>query len=149
MANSGFSLDFKGFLDLAEQISEVSEDLLRVAVENAFAASKEYVNAEVAKAMTASKYNFDGTGYSTGAAKASLQNVSAKPVEWSGTTASAYIGVDLQDALEMVFIMYGSPHTPKDKNIYNAIKVKGKHKKRVEEIQREEFNKVLGGALGG
>jgi hypothetical protein len=91
--------------------------------------------------------NFDGKGYSRGKAKRSLSLVKTMPVEWSGTVAKAYVGVRLRDALEVQFIIHGAPHTPKDTNLYNAIKVKGKHKKKVEEIQKEEFNKVIEEAL--
>ncbi len=147
MAKNNFSLNFDGFIDYAKQLGQLGEDYLQKAVDNAFNASKEYVNNEVAKAMDASRYNFDGTGYSRGKAKRSLSLVKTMPVEWTGTVAKAYIGVRMRDALEVQFIIYGAPHTPKDTNLYNAIKVKGKHKKKVEEIQKEEFNKVIEEAL--
>lgn len=150
MAKKGFSLDFDGFLDLAKDISNMGDAYLQQAVDNAFAKSKEYINAEVESAMDSSRYNFEaGKGYSQGKAKASLSKVEQKPVEWNGTVATAYIGVDLKDAPEMLFIIHGTPHMAKDKNLYNAIKVKGKHKKKVEEIQKEEFNKVIEEALNG
>lgn len=147
MAKSNFSLNFDGFLDYAKQLGELGGDKLQKAVDNAFTASKDYVNAEVGKAMDASKYNFDGKGYSKGKAKRSLSLVEDMPVEWTGTTAKAYIGVHMRDALEVAFIMYGTPHMKKDKKLYNAIKVKGKIKQKVEEIQKEEFNKVIEEAL--
>lgn len=147
MAKNNFSLNFDGFIDYAKQIGELGDDALKLAVDNAFSKSKEYVNDEVKKAMGASKYNFDGAGYSKGKAKKSLEEISEIPVEWTGTTAKAYIGVSLKDALEVAFIMYGTPHMAKDKQLYNAIKVKGKVKQKVEEIQKEEFNKVIEEAL--
>lgn len=145
MAKNNFSLGFEGFFDLARQIDELGEGYLQRAVENAFEASKNYVNDEVEKAMNTSKYNFDkGQGYSQGRAKKSLHQVEQMPVEWTGTVAKAYIGVDLKDALEVQFLMYGSPNTPvKDKKLYNAVKVKGKVKKEVERMQKEEFMKVI------
>lgn len=142
-----FSLDFDGFLDYARELSELGDDVLKKAVDNAFTASKEYINNEVSKAMDASRYNFDGTGYSQGKAKASLREVEAMPVEWNGTVAEAYIGVRTRDALEVLFLGYGTPHLAADTKLLNAIKVKGKHKKEVERIQKEEFNKVLEEAL--
>ena len=147
MAKNNFSLNFDGFIDYAKQLGNLGGDALQQAVDNAFTASKEYVNNEVSKAMDASRYNFDGKGYSKGKAKRSLRLVKDLPVEWSGTVAKAYIGVKMRDALEVHFIIYGAPHTPKDTNLYNAIKVKGKHKKAVERIQKEEFNKVIEEAL--
>ena len=61
MAKNNFSLNFDGFIDYAKQIGELGDDALKLAVDNAFSKSKEYVNDEVKKAMDASKYNFDGT----------------------------------------------------------------------------------------
>lgn len=145
--NNGFSLNFDGFLDLAREIDNLGEDALKKAVDNALTASKDYVNNEVLKAMDASKYHFDKTNYSKGKAKASLVKISNMPVKWTGTTAKAYIGVDLNDALEVAFIIYGTPHMKKDTKLYNAIKVKGNIKKEVEKIQKEEFNKVIEEAL--
>ena len=143
MAKTNFSLNFDGFLDFARQIDNLGDGALQRAVDNALTASKNYVNDEVLKAMDASRYNFDGTGYSQGKAKRSLKLVRNLPVEWTGSIASAYMGVRMRDALEVHFIIYGAPHTPKDNNLYNAIKVKGKHKKAVEEIQKNEFIKVI------
>ena len=147
MAKNNFSLDFNGFLDYAKELGNLGGNALKKAVDNAFTASKDYVNDEVGKAMDASKYNFDGTGYSKGKAKQSLNKIRQKPVEWTGDTAKAYIGVDLTEALEVVFIIHGTPHMKKDKKLYNAIKVKGNIKQKVEEIQKEEFNKVIEEAL--
>lgn len=145
----GFSLDFSGFLGLAEEIDQLGEGYLQKAVDNAFTVSKEYVNAEIEKAMNDSKYNFDGTGYSQGKTKASLGVIKQKPVEWDGTTAKAYIGVDLKEAPEILFLIHGTPHLTKDTKLYNAVKVKGKVKKEVERIQLEEFNKVIEEGLNG
>lgn len=140
----GFSLDFNGFLDLAREVDELGEGYLQEAVERAFTASKDYVNNEIESAMNASKYHFDGTGYSKGKAKASLNEIGKQPVKWNGTTASAYIGVDLSEAPEVLFIIHGTPHMAKDTKLYNAVKVKGNIKKEVERIQAEEFSKVIG-----
>lgn len=145
----GFSLDFDGFLDLAREIDELGEGALQLAVDRAFTRSKDYLNDQIEKAMDASPYHFDGTGYSKGKAKKSLAEVRRQPVEWNGTTARAYIGVDVHIAPELLFIIHGTPHMAKDKNLYNAVKCKGKYKKEVEQIQQEEFHKVLEEALSG
>lgn len=148
MAKSNFSLNFDGFLDFTREIDALGEGYLQKAVENAFTASKNYINEEVGKAMDASRYNFtEGKGYSKGKSKRSLEEVKQMPVEWNGSVASAYLGVRVRDALEVHFIIHGAPHTPKDTNLYNAIKVKGKYKKEVEKIQQEEFIKVIEEAL--
>lgn len=147
MAKKGFSLQFDGFLNLARDIDNLGDGYLQKAVDNAFTKSKEYVNNEVSKAMDDSRYNFDGKGYSRGKAKASLEEVQKKPVEWAGSVAKAYVGVRTSDALEVLFLSYGTPHLAADKKLQNAIKVKGKVKKEVERIQQEEFNKVIEEAL--
>lgn len=150
MAKNNFSLNFDGFLDLAEDIDNLGNGYLQKAVDNAFTASKDYVNSAVADAMEKSRFNFDlGQGYSRGKAKASLRKIEQMPVEWQGNIAKAYIGVSLRDALEMQFLIYGTPHITADTNLRNAIKVKGKYKKEVSNIQLEEFNKVIEEALNG
>lgn len=149
MAKKGFSLDFDGFLDLAREIDNMGEGLLHEAVDRAFTASKDFVNDEIEKAMDASKYHFDGTGYSKGKTKASLHKIEEMPVEWNGTVATARIGVDLKEAPEVLFIMNGTPHLAKDTKLHNAVKVKGAIKKEVERIQAEEFSKVLAEAQNG
>lgn len=148
MAKNNFSLDFDGFLDLAADIDNLGNGYLQKAVDNAFTASKDYVNSAVAAAMDQSRFNFNrGQGYSRGKAKASLSKIEKMPVEWQGTIAKAYVGVSLRDALEMQFLIYGTPHIAPDTNLRNAIKVKGKYKKEVSKIQLEAFNKVLEEAL--
>ena len=147
MAKNNFSLNFDGFMDLARDIDNLGEGYLQKAVDNAFSASKDYVNNEVSKAMDDSRYNFDGTGYSQEKAKQSLNEVAKMPVEWSGTVAIANIGVKTRDALEVLLLGYGTPHLAADPKLINAIKVKGKVKKEVEKIQSEEFNKVIEEAL--
>ncbi len=146
----GFSLDFNGFLDFAEAVDNLGEGYLKTAVDNAFTKSKDYVNDQIAKAMEASKYNFNaGEGYSQGEAKKSLARIIEMPVEWSGTTAQAYIGVDTNEALEVLFIIHGTPHMAADKKLYNAVKVKGKIQKEVERIQQTEFAKIIAEGVSG
>lgn len=148
MAKTNFSLNFDGFLDLAADIDNLGNGYLKKAVDNALTASKDYVNNAIDAGMETSKYNFNrGQGYSKGKAKASLDKVRAMPIDWQGTVAKAYIGVNLRDALEFAFIIYGTPHLAADTNLRNAVKVKGKYKKEVSQIQLNEFNKVIEEAL--
>lgn len=148
MPKTNFSLNFDGFLDLAADIDNLGNGYLKQAVTNAFTASKDYVNSAVDEAMSQSRYNFErGQGYSRGKAIKSLDFVRNMPVEWDGSIASAYIGVRLRDALEVQFLIYGTPHLTADTKLRNAIKVKGKYKKEVSKIQLEEFTKVIEEAL--
>lgn len=150
MAKTKFGLDFDGFLELAEQIDKMGEGLLRKATENALTKSKEQANQSIKEAMDKSPYNFKkggtnyaGKKYATGKAEASLSSISAKPVEWNGNEAIAYIGADLKESPELLILALGTPHLKADKNLNNAIKVKGKYRKEVSKIQQEEFLKVM------
>ena len=148
--NKGFSLDFNGFLDLAEEISEkYNDEWLLYAAEQALNKTKDYVNGEINKVVNgggASKWSFDkGVKYSQGKAKDSFNKVAQMPVKVEGKQVTAYAGFDLEEAPEVMLIVYGTPHMAKDKKLYNAVKVKGKVKKEVERIQKEVFNTVLNG----
>lgn len=151
MARKKFSLDFSDFLLLAERVSEAGgEAALRKATENALEKSKEIANAEVARAMEKSRYSFTaGVKGSKGRAVKSAAGVAADPVEWEGTTAKANIGVDLSEAPEVAILMYGSPHIKPDTQLRNAIKVKGKVRKKVDEAQALEFNAVMREVMEG
>jgi hypothetical protein len=147
--NKGFSIDFNGFLDLAEDISSISNETLLGATVKALDESRKIVNIAVGSAMKESQYNFKkGEGYSQGDARASLIEVSQMPVEVSGTVVTAYAGVDLEKAPEVLMLASGTPHLAKDKKLYNAIKVKGKVKEEVNEVQKDIFTEALKEALG-
>ena len=151
MAKGKFSLDFSGFLNLAERISEAGgEAALKKATENALAKSAEIANAEVEKAMNKSRYSFtSGVKGSKGRARKSAAKVAAAPVKWDGTAASAQIGVDLAEAPEVAILIYGTPHIKADTQLKNAIKVKGKVRKMVDEAQAVEFNAVINEIMEG
>ena len=143
--NKGFGLDFKGFLDFAEAIDELTNgEMLMQIVTQTLEKTKDYVNGEVEKALNSSKYSFEkGVKYSQGDARASFEKVRNMPVEVNGTVVTAYAGFDLEDAPEVLPLAYGTPHLEKDKNLYNAIKVKGKVKKQVEKLQAVAFTNAL------
>ena len=146
MAKNKFSLDFKGFLDLASEISEkYGDEWLLYATEQALDKSKIEVNVEIKKAMDSSRYHFNGGGYSKGKAMDSLMKVNDMPVEVNGTEVKAFIGVDLEEAPEAMMLALGTPHLGADKQLYNALKVKGRIRKKVDMIQSEVFHKVLNG----
>lgn len=149
MAKTKFSVDFKGFLDLAREIDELGEGYLKKATENALTKSKEYVNEQVIDALEKSPYNFKGTGRSHGITKKSAEKVASIPLEWQGTMAIDYVGVSWYDAPEATLLAYGTPHIKGDTNLKNALKVKGKVRKEVSRIQQEEFMKVLKEAQNG
>lgn len=147
--NKGFGLDFSGFLDLAEDISNIGNDLLLDVTAKALEASRDLVNIEIGKAMKNSKFSFKkGEGYSQGNARASLIEVDKMPVEVNGTTVTAYAGVDLEKAPEVLILaVHGSPHEAKDAKLHQAIAVKGKVRKQVNKLQEAIFNDALKEAL--
>lgn len=145
MAKNKFSLDFDEFLDFAYRIDELGgSDALKEATENALRESKMHAEIEIGKAMNNSPYSFRaGEKYSTGGVRKSFAEVAKMPVEWDGDVCKAFIGVDTEQEPEILFAMYGTPHMTGDNNLKNAIKVKGKYRKKIDEIQKYEFNKVL------
>lgn len=144
MAKNKFGLDFDGFLDLAKKVDELGDGYLQKATNNALTKSKEYVNGQVIEAMNASPYNFiAGQGRSKGRARASAEEVEKMPVEWDGTTAKAYLGVNLSKAPEAIILALGTPHIKPDTKLKNALRVKGKVQKEASRIQQEEFQKVI------
>ena len=137
-------LNFQGFLDLAEEIGKMGEGLLLKAVQESAKASKDYVNQEIAKAIDSSKYDFDGSGHSKGETKKSLQEISQMPVETTGTTVTAYAGIDLEKAPQgLILAIEGAPHKGKDTKLSQAVRVKGSIRKEVQKIQSETFYKIL------
>lgn len=144
MSNKNFSLNFDSFLDYARQLDELDEKYLRKATENALTKSQEYLNEKTEQAMQQSKFDFDRTGN----AKKSLSEVAQKPLQWDGYTAKVFVGVDISNAPEgLILAITGTPHNKPDKNLYNAMKGKGKYRKEVDKIQMTEFQKVIDEAL--
>lgn len=154
------SLDFKSFLDYAERLDNLGREHLKKAVENALIKSKEYANNSILEAMDNSDFAFKrneqsdrGVGLiasgkgknrrATGKAIESTKEVAKLSVTWEGNTAIAYIGPDLQESPEALMLALGTPHIYGDRNLNNALKVKGKYRKEVSKIQFEEFKKVL------
>ena len=123
---------------------------MKRATENALEKSAEIANAEVVAAMNKSRYSFTaGVKGSKGRARQSAAEVAASPVTWEGTTAKAKIGVSLAKAPEVAILMYGTPHIKADTQLRNAIKVKGRVRKKVNEAQAAEFNAVMREVMEG
>jgi hypothetical protein len=148
--NKGFGIDFSGFLDLAEEISEkYNDEWLLYAAEQALEKTRKYVNGEIYKAMLGSPFSFlAGDGYSQGKAMDSFNKVADMPTETIGTTVTAYAGFDMEEAPEaLILATFGAPHRAADTKLQAAIKVKGKVKKEVERIQKSVFDTVLNGGI--
>ena len=140
------NIDFDEFLDYAKELDSIGEKYLREATEKAMIATAKYLNSETEAAMNKSKFNFKNTGDSM----KSLKKVEAMGIEWDGYIAKTFVGVDLSEApQELILSVKGTPHNAPDRNLYNALKGKGKHKKQVEKIQSDEFFKVLQEGMNG
>ena len=149
MAKTKFSVDFRGFLDLAKQVDEMGGGFLKKATESALIKSKEYVHQEIERALEASPYNFKGTGRSHGTTRKSAEKVAEMPLTWSGSVATEYVGVSWYDAPEATLLAFGTPHIEGDARLRNALKVKGKVAKEVKAIQKAEFERILKEAGNG
>ena len=152
MAKNKFSLDFGGFMDYARVIDErLGTKALQDAATEALDKSAMQANINISLAMEKSPYSFkSGQHYSKGKAKKSLAETAKKGVEVNGTQITAYAGVDLSEAPEVIILASGTPHLKADTNLKNAVKCKGKYRKQVMQIQQQVFfDKVQGAAKAG
>lgn len=137
-------IDFDELLELGSKLDELAGDEgIKRAVESAMIATDKYVTKEVEKAVNTSKYNFKRTGRT----KSSLEK--NYEVEWDGTTARVYDGFIIKeggkqsDGVTSIYLMYGTPLIKPDTKLKNAVRGTGKHKKEIQKIQSEVFQKVI------
>lgn len=144
MAKKG-GIEFDELLKLGAKLDELAGDdgIIR-AVESAMKATDQYVTKEVENAIASSKFNFDR---GTGRTKKSLEkNIE---VEWDGMTARVRDGFILKeggkpsDGMTSIYLMYGTPLIKPDTKLKNAVRGTGKHKKEIQKIQSETFQKVI------
>lgn len=143
MAKKG-GIDFDELLELGAKLDELAgEDGIRRAVESALIATDKYVTKEVEQAVSNSKFNFERTGDTK---KAIEKNYD---VEWDGMTARVKDGFILKeggkptDGMTSIYLMYGTPLIKPDTKLKNAVRGTGKHKKEIQKIQSETFQKVI------
>lgn len=143
MAKKG-GINFDELLELGSKIDELagSEGIKR-AVESAMLATDEYVTKEVQKAVNTSKYNFERTGRTKDAIEKQYE------VEWDGMTARVKDGFVIKEGgkpsegFASIYLMYGTPLIKPDTKLKNAVRGTGKHKKEIQKIQSEVFQKVI------
>lgn len=137
-------IDFDELLELGAKLDELAGDegIMR-AVESALLATDKYVTSEVEKAVNSSKFNFDRTGRTKKDIEKNYE------VEWDGMTAKIKDGFVLKEGgkptegMTSIFLMYGTPLIKPDTKLKNAVKGTGKHKKEIQKIQSETFQKVI------
>ena len=142
MAKNQSKIDFSQFEGMMEDISrEYGDEKLLEAATKVVDESRKFVNLEIGKALKKSKYSFKkGEGGSQGKTRESLIEVSKMPTEVVGKTVTAYAGVDLKEAPEaLILAIDGSPHKGKDTDLSNAVRVKGKTKKHLQDMQSNIF----------
>jgi hypothetical protein len=164
-------IKFDGLEELSERLDELADgEAIKRATENALIKTDKYMTAEVEKAMPTAKAPSGKTinwNYAKGETKKSLDKDYS--VDWDGNFASAKVGFKISDGgLASQFIIYGTQggrQTYTDKNGHKvtrtvkgmkpntqlkmAVKGEGKHKKVIQEIQLNEFKKVIDEVMGG
>ena len=138
-----FSIEFEQLKQLANKLESLAGlDGVDRAVENALIATGDYVTTEIDKAVASSKYNFNRTGRTKKSIKRN------RKVEWQNSKASIETGFSIKDGgLASIFLMYGTPRSEHpikpDTNLKNAAKGEGVHRIMINQIQQDEFNKVI------
>lgn len=136
MARRRLKLDFSGIDKMIEDLHKIGANVKEV-TESALKKSRDYINSNLESAMT--PHNRSGE---------TLKSIIPAPIEWNGTVAKVPVGFSVKEGgLPSIFLMYGTkvygtPRVKKDTKLYNAIYGK-ETKAKVEEIMREEFQKVL------
>ena len=126
-----FTMDTKDFQNLTQMLEKKGKDV-KAAADEALAATTDLIAENLTTA--ASPYAGRGLkGYATGRMYGTILH--ERP-EWKGTTATVRAGFRIRDALESVFIMYGTPKIAKDTKVYNAI-MGTKTKKEIQQKQEE------------
>lgn len=142
MAKNKIGLQFSGFEETIAQFIKLEGDVKKV-TEDALIESQAIVAENARNAM--SKH------HRTGRTEESI--VTDKKVEWSGLTASIGVGFDISNGgLASIFLMYGTkvygtPRTPKDMAVYNAVYGKNTQKQ-VGEAQANIFYAAIAERMG-
>ena len=137
-----FKMDTRDFQNLLIELDKKGKDA-KVAADEALQITGNLIAENLTTA--ASPYAGKGLkGYATGKMYGTI--LRNERTEWNGNTATVRAGFRIRDALESVFIMYGTPRMAPDKKVFNAIQGT-KTKKQIKEKQEEILREHMG--LGG
>lgn len=141
MARNSIGLKFDGWEEYMAKFDKAGgSSAMKSGVNKALQKSKEYVTAEIEKAVQPSALPAGGK-YSTGSVKDSIDRDTA--VEWEGMTGSVKVGFDFAKSGPVsIFLMYGTPRTKPAKGLKAAV-YGTKTQKKVAEIQEEQLQKEL------
>lgn len=136
-----FKMDTRDFQSLLIELDKKGTDA-KEAADEALQVAGDLIAENLTTA--ASPYAGKGLkGYATGRMYGTILH--ERP-EWSGNTATVRAGFRIRDALESVFVMYGTPRIAPDKKVFNAIEGT-KTRKQIKEKQEEILRERMG--LGG
>lgn len=141
MARNRVTIDFKGFDDYMEKMDKLGgTDLMKKGVEDGLRASKQYINDELKKVSTSSKYPAKGK-YSQGLTKDSIdENLK---IEWKGLVGYIKIGYNFNiSGLRTIMLMYGTPKMQPVKGMKSAV-YGSKTKKNIAELQKQAIDKLI------
>ena len=139
MARNRVSLQFSGFLEMAEKLDELQGDLKKT-TEEALRESKAVVSKNLLNATNKANYPAHGK-YSTGKTRHSIDT--QKNVKWEGTAGEIKVGFDFKKSgLTSIFLMYGTPRMKKVQQIYDAVYGR-KTKTQVSKIQKDIFANAI------
>lgn len=139
MAKNKIGLQFTGIDEMIEHLEAAEADIKR-ATEAALKASKQIVNEGLNR--DTNNGNFPAGGkYTTGALKQSIdKNFNVK---WEGMTASVDVGYNFKKSgSTSIFLMYGTPKTPKVQSLYDDI-YGNRTKRKIAKAQKEAMNIVI------
>lgn len=131
-------MDTKDFANLLTAIEKKGKDV-KAAADEALTATSDLISQNLTTA--ASPYAGRGRkGYATGKMYGTILH---EAPTWEGNTATLKAGFRIRDALESIFIMYGTPKIAKDTKVYNAI-MGTKTRKEIQQKQEEVLQKYMG-----
>lgn len=142
MAKNKMTVDFSGFEQMKKKLDRLGGEATKNAINDALKATQQLIAEQASAAI--SPHTF------TGQTKSSI--ITSDPVEWTGDTASVAVGFDIErGGLPSILLMHGTklhgqPHISPDRNLYNAV-YGAQTRKKVMEIQKQAFEKVLGGLI--
>ena len=137
MAKNKMTIEFEGFDELLSELKKLEGDTKAVA-EEALLETQRIVAERANEAMK--------KHHRTGRTQGSIITNSAP--EWEGFRAAVGVGFKIRDGgLPSIFLMYGTPRSPKDPAVYNAV-YGSSTRKAIEEAQREIFLKAVAERMG-
>jgi HK97 gp10 family phage protein len=137
MANR-ITLGFEGIEDMAKELDRM-EGRLEAAAISALEATHRHVTENLKEATA--KGNMPARGeYWTGNAKKNI--IETPKVEKAGLVFSVGVGFSVRDALETIFLMYGTPRMNPVKKMRDALDGSAT-KNKIKEMQQEAFGKWM------